>query len=140
MAQGLPVFPSFSVNEPATDSRWKKWSARLENLLVGMDVKDDKRKRALLLHYAGEEVNDIFDTLANTGDDYKTAKEKLTEYFVPKKCTEYEVYKFRQARQDPNENIDAFTTKLRKLSENCEFGNVDNEIKTQIIQGCSSTR
>ena len=29
-------------------------------MLVGMDITDDNRKRALLFHYAGEEVSDIF--------------------------------------------------------------------------------
>ena len=140
MAQGLPVFPSFNVQEPAVDTRWKKWCARLENLLVGLDIKDDKRKRALLLHYSGEQVNNIFDTLPDTGNDYATALDKLTNYFVPEKCTEFEIYKFRQATQEANEPIDTFHTRLRKLSENCEFDSNDKEIKSQIIQGCASTR
>ena len=140
MAQGLPVFPSFSVRDPAVDTRWKKWCARLENLLVGLDITDDKRKRALLLHYAGEEVNEIFDTLADTGTDYATALIKLDGYFGPKKSTEFEIYKFRQAKQEVNETIDAYHTRLRKLCENCNFNNNDKEIKSQIIQCCSSTR
>lgn len=94
----------------------------------------------MLLHYAGEDVNDIFDTLPETGDDFDTAIAKLTEYFAPKKCTEYEVYKFRQAKQEHGENIDTFHTRLRKLSEKCEFADKDREIKSQIIQGCNSKR
>ena len=78
MVQELPVFLSFNVQEPTVDTRWKKWCARLENLLVGLDIKDDKRKRALLLNYSGEQVNDIFDTLPDTGNDYATALDKLT--------------------------------------------------------------
>ena len=140
MAQGLPVFPSFSVRDPAVDTRWKKWCSRLENLLVGLDITDDKRKRALLLHYAGEDVNEIFDTLADTGTDYATALTKLDGYFGPKKSTEFEIYKFRQAKQEVNETIDAYHTRLRKLCENCNFYNNDKEIKSQIIQCCSSTR
>ena len=42
MAKGLPVFPSFNVQQPAVDTRWKKWCARQANLLVGLDVKDAK--------------------------------------------------------------------------------------------------
>ena len=34
-----------------------------------MDVKEETRKRALLLHYSGEEVTDLFDTLPDTGED-----------------------------------------------------------------------
>ena len=140
MAQGLPVFPSFSVHEPGVDNRWRKWTNRFENLMLGMDIKDKKRQRALFLHYAGEEVNDIFETLTSTGDDYETAKTKLTEYFAPKKNTEYEIYKFRQSHQENDETLDSFHTRLRQLSRNCEFSDIDREIKSQIIQGCKSSR
>ena len=140
MAQGLPVFPSFNVQEPAVDTSLKKWFAHLENLLVGLDIKDDKLKRALLLHYSGEQANAIFDTLPDTGNDYATALDKLTNYFAPKKCTEFGIYKFRQVTQEANEPIDSFHTRLCKLSENCEFDSNDKEIKSQIIQGCASTR
>ena len=78
----LPSFPPFSVHENAPDVRWKKWKSRLDNLLLAMGVKDDKeRRRALLLHFAGEEVNEIFEILSNTGNDCDTAVTKLTEYF-----------------------------------------------------------
>ncbi|XP_053389269.1 uncharacterized protein K02A2.6-like [Mercenaria mercenaria] len=140
MAQGLPVFPAFSVNEPGIGPRWKKWTNRFENLMIGMNIKDKTRQRALFLHYVGEEVNDIFNTLQGTGDDYETAKTQLTEYFAPKKCTEYEIFKFRQAKQDSSENVDSFHTRLRALSRNCEFPDTDKEIKSQIVQGCTSTR
>ena len=65
--------------------------------------KTKQRQRALLLHYAGEDVNDVFETLTDTGDDYAMAVTKLTDYFAPKKNTEYEIYKFRQAKQQPEE-------------------------------------
>ena len=97
MAQGLPVFPPFNVTEAAVDSRWKKWLGRLEIMLIGMDVKDAKRKRALLLHYAGE---DISTTLPDIDETFDAAKQALTQYFAPQKSTEFEVYKFRQAKQE----------------------------------------
>ena len=139
MAQGFPVFSSFNVQESAMDTRWKKRCARPEILLVGLDIKDDKRKRALLLHYSGKQVNDIFDTLPDTSNDYATALDNLTNYFAPKKCTEFEIYKFRQATQEANEPIDTFHNRPRKLSENCKFDSNDKKIKSQIIQGCAST-
>ena len=69
MATSLPIFSSFPVHEAAAEVRWRKWLNRLENMLIGMDIKDVKRQRALLLHYAGEDVNDIFETLTDTGED-----------------------------------------------------------------------
>ena len=52
----------------------------------------------------------------------------------------YEIYVFRRAKQDVNESIDSYCSRLRKLSATCEFTNVDFEIKTQIIQPCTSQR
>ena len=109
-------------------------------MLVGIDISDDNRKRALLLHYAGEEASDIFETLVDTGNTYAIANQKLTDYFAPKKNIEFEIHKFRQAKQEQSETIDTFQTRLRQLSINCEFASVDNEIKSKITQGCFSTR
>ena len=60
-----------------------------------------KKRSAFLLYYAEEEACDIFETLSESGDDFETAKEKLTEYFGPKKNAEYDIYNFRQAKQNP---------------------------------------
>ena len=60
-----------------------------------------KKRSAFLLYYAEEEVCDIFETLPESGDDFETAKEKLPEYFDPKKNVEYDIYNFRQAKQNP---------------------------------------
>ena len=45
-----------------------------------MNISDDKQKRALLLYQAGPETQEIFETLTDTGDDYKTAQEKLDDH------------------------------------------------------------
>ena len=66
-------------------AQWQRWFVRFENLMVALDVKDDKHKRALLLHYMGESTFDIFETLAETGtvDDYKKACDALNKQFIP---------------------------------------------------------
>jgi hypothetical protein len=51
-------------------------------LFIGLDIKDKNGQRALLLHYAGEDVNEIFDTLEGTGEDFAIAKQKLKDYFA----------------------------------------------------------
>jgi len=68
----------------------------------------------------------------------KKAVEALTNYFTPKQNREYEIYVFRQAKQENNESLSAFHTRLRQFAVTCEFGDVDREIKTQIVQSCSS--
>ena len=49
-------------------------------------------------------------------------------------------YTNRQAKQESNETLDTFHTRLRQLSQTCEFDNMDNEIVSQIILSCQSQR
>jgi transposase InsO family protein len=150
MASALPNFPAFNVREDGSVSvRWARWKERLDNLLVALDVTTFKRQKALLLHYAGDEVHDIFSTLELTAcvavndeepDVYKQATDALEAYFVPKRNKEFDIYKFRQAKQDQGENIMTYCTRLRKLAEHCNFPDLQAELKSQMIQSCLSTR
>ena len=85
--------------------------------LLASGITDEKRKRALLRYQAGQRVREIFRQIPETGpeSDYKIAKDKLTEYFEPQKNRQYEVYRFRQAVQEPNETLDQFHTRLRNV-------------------------
>ena len=141
MAVSLPNFPSFDVHADGNAGpRWKKWLARLERLFIGMNITVPKRKRALLLHYAGPDVDEIFDTLQETGEEseYDTAVAKLNEYFNPQVNTTYEVYNFRQTKQKEGESLDSYHTRLRQLTKTCEFTDVEKEIKEHIILTCTS--
>ena len=67
MADGtIPSFPRF---EPHVDTgdvavRWRKWVGKFRNLMVALNIDNDARQKALLLHYVGDETTDIFDTLS----------------------------------------------------------------------------
>ena len=106
-ALGLAPLPHFDVHtdQSSLGPRWKAWLKRFETLCVASDIKNTTRKRALLLYMAGPNVIDIFETLAETGDDsdYKTAHKKLTEHFAPHKNTAFQRYCFRQSRQAESE-------------------------------------
>ena len=65
--------------------------------------------------------------------------DKLDAYFNPKKNVQldFEVFQFRQAKQQ-DETIDQFVTRLRKLAVICEFTELDKELKSAVIQHCTS--
>ncbi len=129
------------VSEPISlGPRWKVWKRRFETYVAALNITDGQRKRALLLYQVGEATQAIFDTLPETGDDYDTAMRKLDDYFTPKKNVDFETFKFRTATQQEGENVDQYTTRLRKLAQNCEFTDIDRELKSTIIQNCSSKR
>ena len=65
--------PHFRASEVHRDGnagpRWKKWLGKFEILTIGMRISDEKQIRALFLHYGGTEVDEIFDTLQDVGED-----------------------------------------------------------------------
>ena len=142
----IPQIAPFTPDSDPTSvaQRWKRWSDRFDNLVVAMNVTDNKRKKALLLHLAGESVFDIFEglVLPEIPDDadpavtnaYTVAKGALDNHFNPKKNVEFERYTFRSTKQQTGENIDAYHARLRTLSKNCEFSNAEAEIKSHVIQ------
>ena len=113
----LPQFDP--LGEPRSLSQhWKSWTKCFQTYVAALDIKDDEQKRGLLLYQAGEATQEIFESLEDTGEDYKMAKEKLDEYFLPKKNVDYKIFQFRKATQQPGETVDQFATRLRKLGSN----------------------
>ncbi|XP_014668802.1 PREDICTED: uncharacterized protein K02A2.6-like [Priapulus caudatus] len=103
MTTGLPQFPAFAVHADSgnTGLRWAKWVAKLENLMIALNITTPKRKRDMMLHYAGDEVYEVFITLPDSGseDDFELARDSLRNYLDPKRNMEYEVYLFRKDKQ-----------------------------------------
>ena len=68
--------------------------------LTAAAVAKPEQKKALLLHFAGNEVQEIFQTLPDLPppteggppDEYETTLEKLNKYFKPKKNISFERY------------------------------------------------
>ena len=123
-------------------TRWNTWIQDFEMFLTASGITDKKQMRALLLYQAGTRVREIFRQLNETGtdDDYDTAKSKLKEHFQPQENRRYEVFKFREAKQDPNETLDQFHTRLRTLAQTCSLADADFEVEQQIIMAGTSSR
>ena len=110
-----------------------------------MNITKAAQKKAMLLHYVGEETCDVFETLTvpsppEGSDLYETAVKALADHFEPLKCVDHHVYVFRKETQKAGENITEFYTRLQLLERKCEFTNPELKIKRQIIQGTSSVR
>lgn len=142
-AINIPTVSHFDVSSDPTSlsQRWTKWLKQFVFFTVGSGITDNKQKRALLLHLAGPDVQEIFETLNETGDEdnYDRAVEKLTEYFQPKKNVAYERHLFRTEIQKESETVEQFSTRLKHLALTCEFGDMKEDlIRDQIIDKCKS--
>jgi curved DNA-binding protein CbpA len=86
-------------------------------------------------------VYDIYDTLTiddKADDPYKEIVTALTKYFDPKSNLQYNIYQFPQLKQQSDETLDAYHTRLKEQAAVCKFNDEDSEIKSQIILGCMS--
>ena len=102
-------FPSFDPEPTTTGSRFIKYVDRFKNDMIAMDIKDKARKRALFLHTAGFKVQDIFEILEDTGDDFETAATKLIEYIFNRRKIYYTTYinsdKYTKSKMKPATTI-----------------------------------
>ena len=68
-------------------------------------ITNDKQKRILLLYQAGEAMQEIFEKLPETEEDYATAQAKLDEYFSPKTTKYFNFAKQSSSQVKPWINV-----------------------------------
>ena len=132
-------------NPTSVGPRWRRWKRSFEFFLEAKGVKKDSQRKALLLQCAGQDVQDIFDTLTDPGpvpehdSEYAKAMRSLDAHFAHQVNIPFERHQFRQAKQEESETADQFVLRLFQLSENCEFGGAKEEhIRDQLIDKCRS--
>jgi len=111
----------------------------------GRDTKSDTIKSATLLHVAGPEALEVFNThtFYNEGDQKKLSVlvEKFEEYCTPRRNVTWERHVFNTRRQQPGETIDQYVTDLKKKAKSCEFGDPnDSLIKDRVVCGILSEK
>ena len=62
---------------------WDRWKRSFQYYVDRKGIRDEGRKRALLLHCAGPQVQEVFSTLPDTGEDFGSAVRALDAYFKP---------------------------------------------------------
>jgi len=154
-------FKSFDTDVSAAEAgtKWTEYLRAFDRFCDVANITTDKRQISALLHFAGEEIVDIYETVrinketehaTETEDDSTTKRKvvlvdtfaeccaKLTAHFNPKRSKTFERHMFRRLKQMPDENTLKFVTRCRTAARYCEFENVNEEIKDQVITFGSS--
>ena len=140
---GVPTIAPFKPKGEPTSvaQRWEKWIKSFNYFVDATGIENENRKKALLLHLAAAETQEIFDTLAPAEDTFAAPFTALNTHFAVTKNVPYERSKLNQARQEPSESIDQFITRLRKLALTCEYGNnTEDQIRDRVIASCNSSK
>ena len=131
---------NFDVNGDKLGQSWTRWLRSFELYATGKAVSDKKQKKALLLHCAGLDVQDIYFTLTEeAGDnDYDKVTKTLKKHFESKVNYSVERYNFRSIKQNETETIDQYITRLKQQIVLCDFTDPDAQIRDQVIEKCRS--
>ena len=127
------------ISGPAhvVSERWRKWRRSFHFYVTGKGLRDPPQLRALLLHLAGEAVQDVHESLNLTfsaGEDvYARTLAELDKQFEVKANQPYERHVFRQMVQQPNETVAQFVTKLKTQAQFCNFQDHDDQIRDQLL-------
>lgn len=145
------AIPKFDCHlDPATlGPRWTRWLTSFElfadgkGLIITEDANATKRqrRRAMLLHLAGPDLQEIFSNLPDTGEatDYAATVTALNGYFLPKVNAAFACQKFHRLQQKEGETVLQFVTRLRKEGKDCIFGaDFDNQIRDAVLCKCRS--
>ena len=83
--------PALDLNGGNVAERWRKWEQQFSTYHTACELseKAGKTQVAILLHAAGPEAQDVFQTFTYTGDqskeDYETVLSKFRAHCEPKK-------------------------------------------------------
>lgn len=143
-----PTLQPFDTRDTSSiGTRWTKWKRSLELYMDVNCIVLPSRKKAYLLHYAGQEVQDIFydidghDAAAPVGSDvYREAVRLLDNHFAPLTSIPYDRFVFRNIKQEESESVEKFASRLREQGRLCEYGvALDIRITEQIFDHCRMT-
>lgn len=120
-------------------------------MMRGYGITVPERLLALLLHFGGEELYDVYEAIPETEkaaipaegdapavDIFERACTCLTNHFIPRQNKEFQRYEFRRMTQESGETLEKFVQRLKAMAQTCNFHDIDEEVKSQIIAGCAS--
>lgn len=132
------IMASITSLEIFAGENWIAYQQQFECFILLNDVPEEK-KVPLLITKLSTSVYDLLTTLctptAPVKESYENICEKLKKHYHPVKNYALHQAEFRKRCQKPNETIDQYVVELKKLSKNCNFKSLDEEIKERLLNG-----
>ena len=137
---GIRLQPPDSFDFKSPDE-WPRWKRRFQQfrLASGLSGRDQERQVCTLLYSMGDEAEDILRSTNISADErkvYNTVLEKFDEFFKVRKNITFERARFNWRSQGDSEASEQFITDLYRLAEDCEYGDLkDQMIRDRIVVG-----
>ena len=140
----IPSIHPFSPHGESSQvaQKWSKWKKSFQYFVTASGVRDDGRRKALLLHLVGQQTQEVFETLGVADDaTYQVSLDAFDGHFDMQRNVSFERSVFHNAKQKENESIEQYVTRLRRLAQYCEYNDiVEEQIRDQVVATCNSSK
>ena len=142
MAEASIPLPKFEPTETDPCTPWRAYKDDIDNYFIaaGLEKVDDVRKIAILLSGMPSKYRQTKKTFQFEDDaaskKYVNVLKEFDKHFEPKKLLKAYLRKFDETRQNPNESISDYVTRLREVADHCQFGTLlDTQLCKQLSLG-----
>ena len=122
-----------------TQEDWVSYCERLEQYFVANDVKNADKQRAILLSVCGASTYQLIRNLVApnkpTEKTFAEIVKLVKDHHTPPPPAAMQRYTFNKRIQKEGESIAEFVAELRKLSEHCEFDNLEDMLRDRLMCG-----
>uniref|UniRef100_A0A3B3T0U0 ribonuclease H n=1 Tax=Paramormyrops kingsleyae TaxID=1676925 RepID=A0A3B3T0U0_9TELE len=124
---------------------WEEYCEILDYFLVANDIKEEEKKRAVLLSCVGAQTYALIRNLLSPvkpGDrSYAELVGLLNNHFHPKPSEIVQRWKFNTRNRRPEESVGDYVAELRKLAQDCNFGDsLTVMLRDRLVCGISDDR
>lgn len=120
---------------------WELFEEKLDCLFITKNITDNKAKVATLVTRLGSEAHALLKQLIAptkiVESTYDDLRKQMSDHLKPKPSEAMERVTFHTAKQEAHESITDFVARLKKLALHCNFTDLDNAIRDQIVCGVS---
>ncbi|KAL3969421.1 ER membrane protein complex subunit 3 [Sarotherodon galilaeus] len=124
---------------------WEEYCEILDYFFVANDIKEEEKKRAVLLSCVGTQTYALIRNLLSPvkpGDrSYAELVGLLDNHFHPKPSEIVQRWKFNTWNRRPEESVGDYVAELRKLAQDCNFGDsLTVMLRDRLVCGISDDR
>lgn len=127
------------MDEYVVGTSWKTYIQKLSFYFNANEIKEDAQKKNVFLTVCGDATFSIADSLVKPATleatTFANLKAKLDNHFSPAPNHIVERFKFNKRDQNQGESIADYVAELRRLSDYCQFTDLDDRLRDRLVCG-----
>jgi len=137
--EGFKSPENIDLHSDNVAERWRKWKRQFEVYYAACELnkKSKETQTAILLHSAGPEAQEIYDTFTwgenEDKHDYKQVLQKFSGHCEPLRNVVYERYQFWSREHREGETVDMLMAALRTMASKCEFQSEEDMLRDKLV-------